>query len=104
MQNNAGVKPLPLPKGWVERQDAMGKIYYDNRLTHTTQWTRPLPKGFPAMAEYRIQHLPPVKFVLSGDGSKSKSKSKSEGNSAEAKASKGTTTQDKIKSLKKSSR
>ncbi|XP_020570030.1 E3 ubiquitin-protein ligase NEDD4 isoform X2 [Oryzias latipes] len=32
---------LPLPPGWEERQDNLGRIYYVNHETRTTQWQRP---------------------------------------------------------------
>ncbi|XP_024151244.1 E3 ubiquitin-protein ligase NEDD4a isoform X2 [Oryzias melastigma] len=32
---------LPLPPGWEERQDNLGRIYYVNHETRTTQWHRP---------------------------------------------------------------
>jgi hypothetical protein len=99
IQTTSGVKPPPLPKGWVEKQDPMGKVYYDNRLTHQTQWNRPLPKGFPETAEYRLKYLPPVKFVLNGGDSDSDSK----GNSVKAKAGKAAQNHDKSKSKGKSS-
>uniref|UniRef100_A0A3B4G8G3 NEDD4 E3 ubiquitin protein ligase a n=1 Tax=Pundamilia nyererei TaxID=303518 RepID=A0A3B4G8G3_9CICH len=31
----------PLPPGWEERQDNLGRIYYVNHETRTTQWQRP---------------------------------------------------------------
>ncbi|XP_028258388.1 E3 ubiquitin-protein ligase NEDD4-like isoform X2 [Parambassis ranga] len=31
----------PLPSGWEERQDNLGRIYYVNHETRTTQWQRP---------------------------------------------------------------
>ncbi|XP_061599780.1 E3 ubiquitin-protein ligase NEDD4-like isoform X1 [Cololabis saira] len=31
----------PLPSGWEERQDNLGRIYYVNHETRTTQWHRP---------------------------------------------------------------
>ncbi len=63
---NTDAKPPPLPKGWVEKEDANGKIYYDNRITHQTQWDRPVPKDFTDAAKLALRRLPPVKFVLGG--------------------------------------
>ncbi|KAM4743572.1 E3 ubiquitin-protein ligase NEDD4-like [Anableps anableps] len=31
----------PLPAGWEERQDNLGRIYFVNHVTRTTQWHRP---------------------------------------------------------------
>uniref|UniRef100_A0A3P9MUR8 E3 ubiquitin-protein ligase n=1 Tax=Poecilia reticulata TaxID=8081 RepID=A0A3P9MUR8_POERE len=31
----------PLPPGWEERQDNLGRIYFVNHVTRTTQWHRP---------------------------------------------------------------
>ncbi|CAF4209435.1 unnamed protein product, partial [Rotaria magnacalcarata] len=31
----------PLPPGWEERQDALGRTYYVDHNTRTTTWTRP---------------------------------------------------------------
>jgi hypothetical protein len=33
--------PPPLPSGWVQMYDSHGRVYYDNRATHQTSWTRP---------------------------------------------------------------
>lgn len=31
-----------LPDGWDERTDHLGRTYYVNHATHTTQWQRPV--------------------------------------------------------------
>jgi hypothetical protein len=39
---NEGVaRKLPLPEGWAEVSDKNGKMYYWNRRTNETSWTRP---------------------------------------------------------------
>ncbi|XP_054984141.1 E3 ubiquitin-protein ligase NEDD4 isoform X2 [Sorex araneus] len=34
-------EPSPLPPGWEERQDVLGRIYYVNHESRRTQWKRP---------------------------------------------------------------
>lgn len=36
-------EPSPLPPGWEERQDVLGRTYYVNHESRTTQWKRPSP-------------------------------------------------------------
>nr|2N8S_A Chain A, E3 ubiquitin-protein ligase NEDD4 [Rattus norvegicus] len=36
--------PSPLPPGWEERQDVLGRTYYVNHESRTTQWKRPSPE------------------------------------------------------------
>uniref|UniRef100_A0A7N5ZSP9 HECT-type E3 ubiquitin transferase n=1 Tax=Anabas testudineus TaxID=64144 RepID=A0A7N5ZSP9_ANATE len=44
----------PLPPGWEERQDNLGRIYYVNHERRTTQWLRPTVQG----QGWRTPHLP----------------------------------------------
>ncbi|EDL84127.1 neural precursor cell expressed, developmentally down-regulated gene 4A, isoform CRA_b [Rattus norvegicus] len=37
-------EPSPLPPGWEERQDVLGRTYYVNHESRTTQWKRPSPE------------------------------------------------------------
>ncbi|XP_037066853.1 E3 ubiquitin-protein ligase NEDD4 isoform X4 [Peromyscus leucopus] len=36
-------EPAPLPPGWEERQDVLGRTYYVNHESRRTQWKRPSP-------------------------------------------------------------
>lgn len=36
-------EPSPLPPGWEERQDVLGRTYYVNHESRRTQWKRPSP-------------------------------------------------------------
>ncbi|XP_036390737.1 E3 ubiquitin-protein ligase NEDD4a isoform X1 [Megalops cyprinoides] len=46
--------PLPaLPPGWEERQDNLGRTYYVNHETRTTQWHRPIVQSSQQEAEQR---------------------------------------------------
>uniref|UniRef100_A0A2K5YPT0 E3 ubiquitin-protein ligase NEDD4 n=1 Tax=Mandrillus leucophaeus TaxID=9568 RepID=A0A2K5YPT0_MANLE len=36
-------EPSPLPPGWEERQDILGRTYYVNHESRRTQWKRPTP-------------------------------------------------------------
>ncbi|CAF4024387.1 unnamed protein product [Rotaria magnacalcarata] len=38
----------PLPPGWEERQDALGRTYYVDHNTRTTTWTRPNGQANPS--------------------------------------------------------
>uniref|UniRef100_A0A2R9BDX3 E3 ubiquitin-protein ligase NEDD4 n=1 Tax=Pan paniscus TaxID=9597 RepID=A0A2R9BDX3_PANPA len=37
-------EPSPLPPGWEERQDILGRTYYVNHESRRTQWKRPTPQ------------------------------------------------------------
>ncbi|XP_040595934.1 E3 ubiquitin-protein ligase NEDD4 isoform X3 [Mesocricetus auratus] len=37
-------EPSPLPPGWEERQDVLGRTYYVNHDSRRTQWKRPSPE------------------------------------------------------------
>ncbi|KAM8781007.1 E3 ubiquitin-protein ligase NEDD4 isoform 1-T1 [Rhynchonycteris naso] len=37
-------EPFPLPPGWEERQDILGRTYYVNHESRRTQWKRPTPQ------------------------------------------------------------
>ncbi|KAM6203002.1 E3 ubiquitin-protein ligase NEDD4 isoform 4-T4 [Rhynchocyon petersi] len=37
-------EPSPLPPGWEERQDVLGRTYYVNHESRRTQWKRPTPQ------------------------------------------------------------
>ncbi|XP_029426644.1 E3 ubiquitin-protein ligase NEDD4 isoform X5 [Nannospalax galili] len=37
-------EPAPLPPGWEERQDVLGRTYYVNHESRRTQWKRPSPQ------------------------------------------------------------
>lgn len=37
-------EPTPLPPGWEERQDILGRTYYVNHESRRTQWKRPTPQ------------------------------------------------------------
>ncbi|EGV99884.1 E3 ubiquitin-protein ligase NEDD4 [Cricetulus griseus] len=37
-------EPSPLPPGWEERQDVLGRTYYVNHESRRTQWKRPSPE------------------------------------------------------------
>ncbi|XP_006163345.1 E3 ubiquitin-protein ligase NEDD4 isoform X2 [Tupaia chinensis] len=37
-------EPSPLPPGWEERQDVLGRTYYANHESRRTQWKRPSPQ------------------------------------------------------------
>ncbi|XP_042543591.1 E3 ubiquitin-protein ligase NEDD4 isoform X3 [Dipodomys spectabilis] len=37
-------EPSPLPPGWEERQDVLGRTYYVNHASRRTQWKRPTPQ------------------------------------------------------------
>nr|XP_017523357.2 E3 ubiquitin-protein ligase NEDD4 isoform X1 [Manis javanica] len=37
-------EPSPLPPGWEERQDILGRTYYVNHESRRTQWRRPTPQ------------------------------------------------------------
>ncbi|XP_010607337.1 E3 ubiquitin-protein ligase NEDD4 isoform X1 [Fukomys damarensis] len=37
-------EPSPLPPGWEERQDILGRTYYVNHGSRRTQWQRPSPQ------------------------------------------------------------
>ncbi|CAO2634376.1 E3 ubiquitin-protein ligase NEDD4 [Lemmus lemmus] len=37
-------EPSPLPPGWEERQDILGRTYYVNHESRRTQWKRPSPE------------------------------------------------------------
>lgn len=37
-------EPSPLPPGWEERQDVLGRTYYVNHESRRTQWKRPSPQ------------------------------------------------------------
>ncbi|XP_012371889.1 E3 ubiquitin-protein ligase NEDD4 isoform X1 [Octodon degus] len=37
-------EPSPLPPGWEERQDLLGRTYYVNHGSRRTQWKRPTPQ------------------------------------------------------------
>ncbi|XP_023084390.1 E3 ubiquitin-protein ligase NEDD4 isoform X4 [Piliocolobus tephrosceles] len=37
-------EPSPLPTGWEERQDILGRTYYVNHESRRTQWKRPTPQ------------------------------------------------------------
>ncbi|XP_076984103.1 E3 ubiquitin-protein ligase NEDD4 isoform X2 [Tamandua tetradactyla] len=37
-------EPSPLPPGWEERQDILGRTYYVNHESRRTQWKRPNPQ------------------------------------------------------------
>nr|XP_048280276.1 E3 ubiquitin-protein ligase NEDD4 isoform X2 [Myodes glareolus] len=37
-------EPSPLPPGWEERQDILGRTYYVNHDSRRTQWKRPSPE------------------------------------------------------------
>ncbi|KAL1781925.1 e3 ubiquitin-protein ligase nedd4 isoform x1 [Sigmodon hispidus] len=37
-------EPAPLPPGWEERQDILGRTYYVNHDSRRTQWKRPSPE------------------------------------------------------------
>ncbi|XP_049761213.1 E3 ubiquitin-protein ligase NEDD4 isoform X1 [Elephas maximus indicus] len=37
-------EPPPLPPGWEERQDILGRTYYVNHESRRTQWKRPTPQ------------------------------------------------------------
>ncbi|XP_013365717.1 PREDICTED: E3 ubiquitin-protein ligase NEDD4 isoform X2 [Chinchilla lanigera] len=37
-------EPSPLPPGWEERQDILGRTYYVNHGSRRTQWKRPTPQ------------------------------------------------------------
>ncbi|XP_036590828.1 E3 ubiquitin-protein ligase NEDD4 isoform X6 [Trichosurus vulpecula] len=41
----------PLPPGWEERQDVLGRTYYVNHESRRTQWRRPVPQDNTADAE-----------------------------------------------------
>lgn len=41
-------EPSPLPPGWEERQDVLGRTYYVNHESRRTQWKRPSPDDDPA--------------------------------------------------------
>ncbi|XP_027696610.1 E3 ubiquitin-protein ligase NEDD4 isoform X4 [Vombatus ursinus] len=41
----------PLPPGWEERQDVLGRAYYVNHESRRTQWRRPTPQNNTADAE-----------------------------------------------------
>ncbi|XP_030649981.1 E3 ubiquitin-protein ligase NEDD4-like isoform X2 [Chanos chanos] len=43
----------PLPPGWEERQDNLGRTYYVNHDTRTTQWQRPTLQDCQTAAEHR---------------------------------------------------
>ncbi|XP_059124207.1 E3 ubiquitin-protein ligase NEDD4 isoform X2 [Peromyscus eremicus] len=44
-------EPSPLPPGWEERQDVLGRTYYVNHESRRTQWKRPNPEDDPTDAE-----------------------------------------------------
>ncbi|KAM4829328.1 E3 ubiquitin-protein ligase NEDD4 isoform 3-T3 [Thomomys bottae] len=44
-------EPSPLPPGWEERQDVLGRTYYVNHASRRTQWKRPTPQDDLADAE-----------------------------------------------------
>ncbi|KAM9183842.1 E3 ubiquitin-protein ligase NEDD4 isoform 1-T1 [Dugong dugon] len=44
-------EPSPLPPGWEERQDILGRTYYVNHESRRTQWKRPTPQDNLADAE-----------------------------------------------------
>ncbi|KAK1150049.1 E3 ubiquitin-protein ligase NEDD4-like isoform X2 [Acipenser oxyrinchus oxyrinchus] len=54
-QDTSGTcRQLPvLPPGWEERQDNLGRTYYVNHETRTTQWHRPTAQDSQAEAEQR---------------------------------------------------
>lgn len=37
----SGSRLPPLPPGWEERQDAIGRTFYVDHINRTTQWQRP---------------------------------------------------------------
>lgn len=42
----------PLPKGWVVLKNQAGRTYYQNNLTRTTQWERPVhPRTTPGLPD-----------------------------------------------------
>uniref|UniRef100_UPI00358E39BE E3 ubiquitin-protein ligase NEDD4-like isoform X2 n=1 Tax=Myxine glutinosa TaxID=7769 RepID=UPI00358E39BE len=47
----------PLPPGWEERQDNLGRTYYVNHRTRTTQWHRPSSGEPAAEADTHIQQI-----------------------------------------------
>uniref|UniRef100_A0ACB8E600 Uncharacterized protein n=1 Tax=Sphaerodactylus townsendi TaxID=933632 RepID=A0ACB8E600_9SAUR len=47
----------PLPPGWEERQDLLGRTYYVNHESRRTQWKRPSPQDSRAPAESDRTHL-----------------------------------------------
>nr|KAF6392997.1 NEDD4 E3 ubiquitin protein ligase [Pipistrellus kuhlii] len=44
-------EPSPLPPGWEERQDILGRTYYVNHESRRTQWKRPTPQDSLSDAE-----------------------------------------------------
>ncbi|XP_052043783.1 E3 ubiquitin-protein ligase NEDD4 [Apodemus sylvaticus] len=44
-------EPSPLPPGWEERQDVLGRTYYVNHESRRTQWKRPSPDDDPTDEE-----------------------------------------------------
>ncbi|XP_049629545.1 E3 ubiquitin-protein ligase NEDD4 isoform X3 [Suncus etruscus] len=44
-------EPSPLPPGWEERQDVLGRIYYVNHESRRTQWKRPTAQNILTDAE-----------------------------------------------------
>ncbi|XP_073922105.1 E3 ubiquitin-protein ligase NEDD4 isoform X3 [Castor canadensis] len=50
-------EPSPLPPGWEERQDVLGRTYYVNHGSRRTQWKRPTPQDDLTDAESGSIHL-----------------------------------------------
>lgn len=60
-------EPTPLPPGWEERQDILGRTYYVNHGSRRTQWQRPSPQYVLQLAHVQFGHLLAINFILSSD-------------------------------------